>query len=165
MANISVKKDQPSSLSTFGPQAMDPFRIMRDMLAWDPFRDLRPMNTFNLTEATFAPTFEVKETKDQYLFKADVPGVKDGDIDVSITGDRLLISGKREAEVSDKGDTWYTYERTYGSFSRSFTLPTGVDVDHAKAELKDGVLSLALPKVPEAQARKISVKATEKMKA
>ncbi len=163
MANISVRKDIPSSLPTIGTQAMDPFRIMRDMLAWDPFRDLRPLTNYG--EVAFSPSFEVKETKDQYLFRADVPGVKDSDLEVSITGDRLLISGKREAEVSDKGDTWYTYERSYGSFSRSFTLPTGVDVDHAKAELKDGVLNLALPKLPEAQARKISVKAAEKMKA
>ena len=109
--------------------------------------------------ALFAPAFDVKETKEAYLFKADVPGMQDKDIEVTVTGNRLTINGKREAEKEDKGDRYYAYERTYGSFTRSFTLPDGADVDKLRASLDSGVLSLTLPKKPEVQPKKIAVKA------
>jgi HSP20 family protein len=108
--------------------------------------------------ATFAPTFEIKETKDAYLFKADVPGIKEHDLEVTVTGNRLTVSGKREAEKEDQGDTFYTYERSYGQFTRAFTLPEGADMERLNADLKDGVLTLTLPKKPEVQAKKIAVK-------
>lgn len=164
MANIALKKENvpaPAQAPTF-----DAFKVMRDMLAWDPFREMRPLfPTINAAELSFAPAFEVKETPTEFVFKADLPGVKESDLDVSLTGDRLTISGKRETEGSDKTDTYYTWERSYGAFTRTFTLPGGVDADHAKADLKEGVLTLVLPKTPEAQARKISIKAGDKAKA
>lgn len=66
-------------------------------------------------------------------------------------------SGKRESEKTEKGDTYYTSERSYGSFTRAFTLPEGVDPSHIKAELKEGVLTLSVPKKPESQPKKIAV--------
>ena len=119
------------------------------------FREMTPF----LPEARLAldVAFEVKETKDSYLFKADVPGIKQGDIDVSLTGNRLTIAGKREAEKEDKGDAYYAYERSYGSFSRSFTLPEGVNTAAIVADLRDGVLSVVLPKKAEAQPKKIAI--------
>ena len=71
---------------------------------------------------TFSPSFEVKETKDSYVFKADVPGVKESDIEGTVTGNRLSISGKREVEHKEQTNTFYTYERSYGDFTRSFLL-------------------------------------------
>jgi HSP20 family protein len=106
----------------------------------------------------WAEAFEVKETKTGYAFTADLPGVAEKDLDLSRTGNRLTVSGKRESEHEDKGDNYYVCERSYGSFSRSFTLPEGIDGDHIQASLKNGVLSLIVPKTTEAQTKKISLK-------
>lgn len=136
-------------------EAWDPFRAMRDWMRWDPFREMAPL--LGRTEREWMPAFEVRENKDAYVFTADVPGMKPEDIEVSLTGNRLSISGKRESQKEHKEDTYYTYERSYGSFSRAFTLPEGIDTEHLKSELKDGVLTLVVPKKPEAQAKKIPI--------
>lgn len=86
-----------------------------------------------------------------------MPGVKASDIDVSLSGSRLTISGKRESEREDKGDTYYTCERTYGSFQRSFTLPEGTNTNAVSAELKDGVFVVNIGKLPEVQTKKIPI--------
>jgi HSP20 family protein len=106
----------------------------------------------------FSPRFEVKETKNAYVFKADLPGLEEKDLEITVTGSRVTVSGKREAENKNEGETYYAYERSYGSFSRSFTLPEGADADHAEADLRNGVLTLSIPKLPEHQPKKISVK-------
>jgi HSP20 family protein len=124
-------------------------------MGWDPFREMAPF--FAEERLALEPAFEIKETKEGYLFKADVPGIKEADLDVSITENRLTISGKREAEKEDKGDTFYTYERSYGSFSRSFTLPDAVNASAIRADLRDGVLSVVLPKTPESMPKKIPI--------
>ena len=74
-----------------------------------------------------------------------------------VSGSRLSISGKREAEKENKTDTYYAVERTYGSFTRSFTLPEGIDDAAIHADLRDGVLTVLVPKKPEAQPKKIPV--------
>ena len=137
----------------------NPMRTMRDMLRWDPFREMAPaFPAFpSLDLAGFNPSFDVTENKDSYLFKADVPGVKKEDLEITTTGNRIQISGKRDTSHEEKSDTVYTYERQYGSFCRSFTLPEGADVEHAKSELKDGVLTLVVPKLAEAQSKKIPI--------
>lgn len=167
MSQISVRKENASVPSapapTRRPSALDyrdPFRMMRELMGWEPFE---MASTFgNAPLASFAPSFEVTETKDGYLFKADVPGVKENDLEVSLTGNRLTISGKREAEKREQVETYYTYERSYGSFTRSFTLPDGVDTTAISADLKDGVLTLSVKKSPEAQPKRIAVQTTEK---
>ena len=154
MANL-MKKDGGEEVTQ--TREWDPWRAFRDLLHWDPFRQMAPMAT--LGPATFAPTFDVTESKDSYLFKADVPGVKQEDIEITTTGNRVTISGKRDVEQENKNDTIYTYERQFGSFSRTFTLPDGADIEHAKSELKEGVLTLVVPKHPAALSKKIEVKA------
>ncbi len=134
----------------------NPMRLMREMLRWDPFREMAPLEMTPYL-AEWNPSFDVTENKDSYVFKADVPGVKQEDIEISVTGSRIQITGKRDTETEKKTDTVYTYERQYGSFTRSFTLPEGVDTAHAKSELKDGVLTLVIPKVEAAQAKKIPI--------
>ena len=69
----------------------------------------------------------MKETKDAYVFRADLPGVKDEDLEISLTGNRLTVSGHREQEKREQSETYYATERAYGSFSRTFTLPDGTD--------------------------------------
>ena len=153
MTDITVRRDnggqvQPSLQSR-----------LQELFKWDPFREMEPLlGTAAL--GTFAPDFEVKETKDAYLFKADVPGVKESDLEVTVTGNRLSIAGQRSEEKEEKGETYYSRERRYGSFSRGYTLPDGVDVEHLHAELKDGVLTVAVPRKPEAQPKKIAVKSS-----
>jgi HSP20 family protein len=155
-----IKKNGGQQLATQTTE-WDPFRAMREFFGWDPFREIAPrMQQF---DKTFYPSFDVTENKDAYVFKADVPGVKPEDIEVTTLGNRLQIKGKRDYEHETKNDTVYTYERQYGNFTRSFTLPDGVDMGLAKSELKDGVLSLWIPKQPSAQPKKIEV-ATSKPK-
>ncbi len=157
MANLPVRQNGGGAIAR---KEWDPVSWARDLLRWDPVREIAPV--FNVEPLAFAPAFDVKETKDGYLFRADVPGVLEKDIEVTRTGNRLTISGKREAEKEDRGDTFYTIERSYGSFTRSFTLPEGIDGDHVRAELKDGVLTLVLPKKPELQPKKINVSVASK---
>ena len=141
----------------------EPMRAMRDLLNWDPFQEMAPFRAFPAFEPiSFAPSFDVTENKDAFLFKADLPGVKNEDIEIITTGNRLQISGKRDSEHEAKTDTIYTYERQYGSFCRSFTLPEGADLDNARSELKDGVLTLAVPKKAGAQAKKIAISTAAK---
>ena len=135
--------------------APDPIRMMRDLMNWDPFGEMTPFAA--QAPAGFVPTFEIKETKEAYLFKADVPGVKESDLEVTVTGNRLTVSGKREAEKQEQTDTYYSYERSYGDFTRAFTLPEGVDMNGVHADLKDGVLTLSVKKTPAAQPKKIAV--------
>lgn len=155
MANIDVRRSSEGGAPLARREIWDPFRGMRDFIRWDPFG-----STFLSfpVEQTLAPAFEVKETKDGFEFKADVPGIDAKDLDVKLTNNRLTVSGKREAEKSDKGDTYYTYERSYGSFTRSFTVPEGINADAIHADLKDGVLKINLPKKPEAKPRQVQIK-------
>ena len=106
---------------------------------------------------TFTPRFDVRETKEGYVFKADLPGVKEPDLDIALTGNQLTVSGKRDYEEQEDAENHFLYERTFGSFSRSFALLSGADFEHIRAELKDGVLTLVVPKKPEVQPRKISI--------
>lgn len=138
-----------------GASVWDPFRAMRDVLRWDPFRELEAVA--DREYGLFAPSFDVKENKEGYVFRADLPGVKEDDLEIALTGNHLTISGKREQEKHEQGDTYYASERSYGSFSRAFTLPDGTDGEHVKAELKNGVLQVVVPKKPEVQPRKIAI--------
>ena len=134
----------------------DPFRTMRELMRFDPFAEMSTMNVGQALQ--FNPDFEVKETREGYQFRADLPGIKEKDLEISMTGNRLSVSGHREAEKRDESDRYYLYERSYGSFTRSFTLPDGIDSTKIAAELKDGVLTLMVPRRPETQPRKIAVR-------
>lgn len=134
----------------------DPLRTMRELFRWDPFREMAPIVPA-FDRMGFAPTFDITETKEAYLFKADVPGVKQEDLEISITGNRIVVSGKRDIEHEVKEETLYAYERQYGTFSRTFTLPEGADYEHAKSALENGVLTLVVPKTAAATAKKIPI--------
>ena len=159
MSNLSVRKNNNGEkIATLG--AMGPLREVRRLLAWDPFREMAPLVPIDDSGFMFSPAFEVKETKDAYEFRADVPGIKESDIEITVTGNRLTISGKREAETETKNDTYFAAERTYGSFVRAFTLPDSADLDRVRATLDNGVLMISVPRKPETQPKKITVKAT-----
>jgi HSP20 family protein len=156
MANLIRKR----SGQEMAPAFQDPLQLMRNLLGFDPFQAMAVVPAaLTGQEQLFVPDFEVKETPEAYIFKADVPGVSEGDLDISVTGNRLVVSGKREAETKNEGERFYAYERTYGSFSRAFTLPEGADTEHVNADLKNGVLALTIPKRPEQQPKKVEIKA------
>lgn len=157
MANeVAIQKPAAGNVPGVAqPAAWDPFRTMRDLIRWDPFAALSAFPSQPV--ATFAPDFEVKETQESFVFTADLPGVAEKDVQVQLSENRLSVSGKRESEKTEQNDTYYATERSYGSFTRSFVLPEGVDGDKAHAQLKNGVLSIAIPKRPEALPRKIAV--------
>jgi HSP20 family protein len=159
MADIVKKgqQQQQPTRSSQQPHQWSPWQRMRELLEWDPFGEMTRQYGFEGRGDQFTPQFEVRETHDSYVFRADLPGVKQEDVDINITGNRLTVSGKRECEQRNENDRYYVYECQYGSFQRSFTLPDGVSPDEVKADMRDGVLSLHVPKKAEAQPRKIPI--------
>ena len=139
----------------YGP-SFEPFGLVRNLMRWDPFRDIE----FPEVQSAYLPSFDVKETAQGYVFTADLPGVKQEDLEINLTGNRLTITGKREAEERKEGENFYASERSFGSFSRTFSLPEGVDANGVSAELKNGVLSLTVLKAPEIQPKKITIQAS-----
>jgi HSP20 family protein len=138
----------------------DPFRVMDALLRWDPLRGGAGESSIG-----FTPAFDVKETKDAYVVRADLPGVRDSDVEISVTANVLTLSGRREQENREEGEQFFALERSYGSFMRTLTLPDGANLDDVKADMKDGVLTLVIPKRPEIQPRKISITRESKNKA
>jgi HSP20 family protein len=129
----------------------DPFQLVRELL----------MHPFRFAQQTWNPDFDVQENDDAFVIRADMPGAREEDVDIKLQGNQLVISGKREHEhqEDDKTSRYHTYERAYGSFTRVFVLPDSSDVDKVRADLKDGVLTLVVPKKSGAaeQSRKIPI--------
>jgi HSP20 family protein len=130
--------------------ARDPFQVARELLSWDPFFGARQVSAF-------VPAFEVKETTEAFVLKADIPGVAQPDLDIAVHNNVLTVSGTRHAEERKEGDSFALYERQYGSFTRSFSLPETADGERIEAKLDAGVLSLTIWKKAEAKPRKIAV--------
>lgn len=129
----------------------DPFAMARELLSWDPFFTGRPATAFS-------PQFEVKETADSFVVRADLPGVDEKDLDISLHQNVLTVSGQRQAEERKEGESYALYERQYGSFSRSFSLPDIADGERIDAKLEAGVLTLTIGKRAEAKPKKIALK-------
>jgi HSP20 family protein len=130
----------------------DPLSLARSFFGFDPFFDEQ-----RVTKVSFSPAFEVKEREDAFVLQADVPGVKESELDLSVNANVLTISGSRQAQERKEGETYYLYERAYGSFSRSFTLPDEANTEAVDAKLVDGVLTVTIGKRAESKPRKISV--------
>jgi len=107
------------------------------------------------------PSVDVVETDDTVVVKAELPGMEPKDVDISVSGDKLTIKGERKAEKEEKGKTFYRMERCYGSFSRTIELPASVEADKAKADYKNGVLEITLPKTEQVKAKKIPIKTND----
>jgi len=105
----------------------------------------------DLNSSAFTPRVDVTEDNENLYVEADIPGVDKKDVKVSVVGDVLTISGEKKKESKDENKNYYRLERTAGSFSRSFTLPSEIHTDKIGAEFKDGVLRITLPKTEEAK--------------
>lgn len=106
-----------------------------------------------------SPASDAKSADDSYHISMELPGVAESDIEVVIEGGALTVRGEKKTSREEKGETWFFSERQYGAFSRSFRLPPDASEAEISADLKDGVLSLAIPrKTPEAQAgRRVNI--------
>ena len=139
---------------------------------YDPFRDLfrlqdQLFKTFGeaygprdesagLTGA-WTPAVDVFEDNDSITLKVELPEVDAKDVDIQVEGNQLTVRGERKLEKAEERDGYHRIERTYGAFSRSFTMPTTVDAEHISAESRDGVLRIVLPKRAETKPRQIKV--------
>jgi len=147
----------------------------------DPFNELRGLQDdfarlFNtalprflsgeeVLGGTWTPSVDIYEDKNAIVLEADLPGIKPEDFKLSIENYKLSLSGEHKFEKEEKSENFHRVERSYGSFTRNFTLPSTVNVDEVKAEFKDGVLRVTLPKREEVKAREIQVAVTEAGKA
>ena len=149
------------------------------IVRWEPFRDLVSVQdrlnrifdeAFSGTGrsdneralgGSWAPAVDIFEHEGDLVLKAELPGVDPKDVDVHVENNVLTLRGERKLESEVKREQYHRVERAYGSFSRSFTLPNVVDTDKIKAEYKDGVLRVTLPKREEAKAKQISLSVTK----
>jgi HSP20 family protein len=147
------------------------------LVRWDPFREMeemaerldrsvgRPMlarrdaGKENLTVPDWAPAVDVAETPQEYLIKVELPEVGKEDVKVSVENGVLCIEGERKREKEEKDKKYHRVERSYGCFFRSFSLPDDVDDQKLRADFKEGILSVHLPKSEKAKPRAIEVKA------
>jgi len=147
----------------------------RPLELWEPFREIRTLQdrVNRLFESAFGypvrtetpllregwlPPVDIHEDSNNIYLKAELPGIKKEELNIAVEGDTLTIKGEKKHESEVKEEQFHVMERTYGSFSRSFSLPTNVDAGKVRADYKDGVLTLTLPKKEESKPKKIEVK-------
>jgi HSP20 family protein len=144
------------------------------LVRWDPFRELeevsdrlnrvlgpdarRSHGKETMIVADWTPSVDITETEGEYLIKAEIPDVRKEDVKVTLEDGVLTIQGQRKQEKEEKGTKYHRIERSYGSFARTFSLPDVIEADKVKAEFKDGVLNLHLPKSEKAKPKAIEVK-------
>lgn len=145
---------------------------MTVLTRWDPYREFNTLqnrlnrlfnSSFNegrdesLATASFAPAVDVYEDEHSVTLKIEVPGIDEKDIDVRIENNTLTVHGERKFDKDEKEDNYRRIERQYGSFTRTFTLPTTVDTDSVSANYEKGVLKVKLAKKAEAKPKQIKV--------
>ena len=147
--------------------------MTRNLMPWSPWREMmslrenidkffdEPSLSHRGTPGVFHPAVSIRETQKEMIIEADVPGVRDEDVDVEIEDDKVIIKGERKHQQETKREDYYHMESSYGSFSRVIGLPNYVNADKAVAEVKDGILEVKVPKVEQRQPKKIKV-ATKK---
>lgn len=130
-------------------------------LTYDPFawtRQLFDVLPNHRASEDFVPRFDIKETPEAFVLQADVPGIKQEDLDITVHGGIVSVKGARTSEEKKESESWHVTERYFGSFERRFTLPDTADSEKVEASLKDGVLRLSIGKKSQAQPRKVQFK-------
>lgn len=146
---------------------------MTVLARWEPFREFATLQDRinrvfrdsysgasqddSLTSSSFAPAVDVYEDEHKVALKIEVPGIDEKDIDVRVENNTLTVHGERKIEKEEKEENYRRVERQYGSFTRTFTLPTTVDSDKVSANYDKGVLNITLPKKAEAKPKQIKV--------
>ncbi len=144
------------------------------LVRWDPVRELDSFQSdmnrlfdsfFGRRESGVAngygrrwiPAMDLVETDDALVLRADLPGMQRDDIEIEVKDNVLTVSGERKAEHEDKGEGFYRVERAFGRFSRSLDLPQGIEAGGVKADFKDGVLEVRIPKPEERKPQRVEV--------
>ena len=141
---------------------------------WEPFRNISTLqeqvnrlfdssfkgNGDNSTLTTWAPAVDIYETENELVLKADLPDIDEKNLDIRVENNMLTIRGERKFEQKVNEDNYLRIERTYGSFSRSFSLPSTVNTEAIKADYKNGVLTVQLPKRAESKPKQVKVNVT-----
>jgi HSP20 family protein len=155
---------------------LDRWRPSRGLIPWQPFRAMEEMERrfdemfgrgflpsvwrrLPLEERVWAPALDIFEKDDKFVVKAELPGMEEKDIDVSVVGDMLTIKGEKKSETEVKEEDYYCCEHSYGNFYRSISLPSTVDATKIEANYEDGILEVSLPKAPEVKPKKIAISA------
>ena len=146
MTLIRYRRRNPSTLGVFRDEMGDLFNRFFEGETW-PFR-----------ETGWAPALDVAEREDAITVEAELPGMKADDINISVEGNTLTVSGEKKEEHEEKSENYYHTERRYGSFQRSIPLPGTVEAENIQAAYKDGVLTVTLPKSKAALPKRIKVK-------
>ena len=144
------------------------------IVKYDPFRELRslqddvnrlfvtafPRNFDNeqMARGAWNPSVDISENDHAIVLEAELPGMKPENVELLIENNVITLRGERRVESKEEKENYHRVERSYGSFTRSFTLPRTVTGEDAQAEFRDGVLRVTLPKREEAKARKIEIK-------
>ena len=144
------------------------------IVRWEPFRELSSLQTEmnRLFNAAFegpgggnggarrwTPAMDLLETEDEFVLRADLPGLSESDVNIELEDNVLTVSGERKTEHEDKREGFYRMERAYGSFSRSLTLPKGIDPEAVTAGFDRGVLEVRVPKPEQRKPRRINISA------
>jgi HSP20 family protein len=143
------------------------------MIRWDPFRDLNTLqDRMNrlfeeanrgwrsgepASASAWSPAVDIYETETEIVVKAEIPGVDRKDIELNLEKNVLTLRGDRRFEKETKDENYHRIERAYGTFSRSFSIPAVVDESKIKADYRDGVLTIALPKTEKAKPKQIKI--------
>ena len=125
-------------------------RLFKD--AFTPY-----MGESELSTRTWAPPVDIYETENDIVLKAELPGFDPKDVEVKVEDNTLYLKGERKFEKEVNNESYHRVERSYGSFARSFSLPNSISTDKVKAEFKDGLLTLTLPKREEAKPRTVKI--------
>ena len=168
MADIPVEVKKAPQTATAAPEMWRSFRSDMDRM-FDRFArgfglpSLRSMADFEPPWRSFAfsaPPIDMSEDNKAYKISAELPGLDAKDVEVSVSGDRLVLKGEKRQHQEEKNKNYYLSERTYGSFERSFELPVSVDRDKIAADFSQGVLTITMPKTDEVQKqqKKIEIK-------
>jgi HSP20 family protein len=142
------------------------------IVRWEPFRELSSLQTemnrlFNAAfegpgtgsggSRRWTPAMDLLETDEQFVLRADLPGMDESDVNVELEDNVLTVSGERKSEREEKREGFYRMERAYGSFSRSLTLPKGIDPEGVTAAFDRGVLEVRVPKPEQRKPRRIAI--------
>ena len=155
-SNVPVTRERSAAPSLFGAHPLTSLQREIDRLFEDFSGGFGRLGSFRSDE--MMPKMNVAETDTGYEFTAELPGLEPKDVEVTLADNILTIRGEKEAEKEEKGKEFRLMERSYGSFSRAFEVPAGVDPSAIKASIDKGVLHVSFPKPAQAEAKKIAVK-------
>ena len=149
---------------------------MNGMTRWDPFQELnwwsdrlnrilgpqttrtgRPENDEGLTYGSWMPPVDIVEGKDRIKLNVELPGFKEDQVNLTVENGMLTIKGERKFEKDDREENYHRVERSYGTFVRSFTLPTSIDQSRIQADFSDGILHVEMPKREETKPKQIPI--------